>query len=296
MTGLLVVLLAGGLWWTSSDDPGADVRALGDPGTYRDWAARVGAVLDGVAVRPEVSAPTPVAMSPPPAASTVRSTPPAGLDEEGARLLPAVVVAEKSSAYAFAALQDDGVEPVAWSPCRPIRYVVNDDGAPDGFRAAVQEAVAEVSAATGLRFIDDGPTTEEPSADRGAYLREEYGNRWAPVLIAVAEPTAISFLDGDTAGVAYTYRVRGSASGTWHMVSGSVYLDREAFEFRSGADGEPGWTSVLRHELGHLVGLDHLDDPTQLMNPVTSSAVDTYQAGDLTGLALLGQGDCAPDA
>jgi hypothetical protein len=40
------------------------------------------------------------------------------------------------------------------------------------------------------------------------------------------------------------------------------------------------------------VGLDHVDDPAQLMYPTTG--MPTFQAGDLTGLAELGRGDCAP--
>jgi hypothetical protein len=295
LAALLALVLAVGLWWTRSEDPQGDVRALTDPETYREISARIENLLGDVAVRPEISEPHPVVVSPPPTVSATRSTPPIGQGESGSRLLPPVVVPEEDAAHGFAALQDDGVDPVAWSPCRPIRYVVNEEGGPDDFAATVRRAVGELSAATGLAFVDDGVTSEAPSAERGAYLPDRYGDQWAPVLIAVADPRTIPFLDGDTAGVAYTYRVRGLSSGIWHLVSGSVYLDREAFEFRGRAGGEPGWVPVLRHELGHLAGLDHLDDRSQLMNPVTSSAVRTYQAGDLTGLARLGRGACAPD-
>ena len=43
-----------------------------------------------------------------------------------------------------------------------------------------------------------------------------------------------------------------------------------------------------------MVGLAHVDDPTQLMY-AEGNAVTTFRAGDLAGLAELGHGSCAPD-
>lgn len=288
------MLLAGGFWWSASDDPRADVTALGDPATYENLVDRVEGLLGRVADVPIVVAgpgPVPVTGS---LVGGEGTTPAIGLEESRSRLAPPVSVAEPSSAYAFAALQDDGSTPVGWSPCRPVHYVVSTDHAPADFERAVDAAFTELAAATGLAFVDDGTTTEDPAPDRAAYLPGQYGSRWAPVLIAVAGDDEVPFLEGDTAGVAYTYRVRGLSSGEWHLVSGSVYVDREALDFRGDSRGDPSWLGILRHELGHLAGLNHLDDATQLMNPVTST-VRTYQAGDLTGLSILGRGSCAPD-
>ena len=44
------------------------------------------------------------------------------------------------------------------------------------------------------------------------------------------------------------------------------------------------------HEVGHLVGLDHVDDPTQLM--YRSTVTTELGAGDRSGLAILGNTPC----
>jgi hypothetical protein len=52
----------------------------------------------------------------------------------------------------------------------------------------------------------------------------------------------------------------------------------------------------LQHELGHAIGLGHAPRRGQVMDPIMNGAPD-YQAGDLTGLRLLGpagSGACRP--
>lgn len=52
--------------------------------------------------------------------------------------------------------------------------------------------------------------------------------------------------------------------------------------------------AVILHELGHLVGLDHVTAPKQVMYPETQLVSTSLGAGDLTGLSLLGSGACQP--
>ena len=218
--------------------------------------------------------------------------PPAGVDSADEPLGAPPPLARESSAYAFIATQEGSDAPVAYDPCRPIHVVENGRTAFMGSRELVQEALDAVSAATGLIFAYDGPTDEEPSRERAPYQPERYGERWAPVLIAWSDPARNPELQGTVAGLAGSSWVtvdRGSV-----YVTGSIELDGpQLAEIVLGFDGVADARSVIEHELGHLVGLDHVDDPTQLMNP-TGGAVTTYAEGDLTGLWHLGQGECFP--
>ena len=58
--------------------------------------------------------------------------------------------------------------PVGYSPCRPLHYVVNADLVPAGAQDLIPEAIDTMSRATGIRFIYDGATAEQPSAQRAS--------------------------------------------------------------------------------------------------------------------------------
>lgn len=232
--------------------------------------------------------------------ASVRDQPRSGFEEAGDRLSPPVEVATPHGSYRFQYTQGggtgggadaggaDGAEPVAWSPCRPVHVVVDPTGAPPTLHADVQVALGEVAAATGLVFADDGLTAEPASVDRESFQPSRYGDRWAPVLVAFADEAAVPALAG-TLGIAQVQPVTDRWAGREFLVSGTVYLHTDLLApGRAPAD----YQAVLRHELAHVVGLDHVDDPTQLMYPV--AGVTTFQAGDLTGLAALGDGACAP--
>lgn len=222
---------------------------------------------------------------------TIVAVPQDNYESDTTPLARAPDVDSPNDSYGFMHLTRDdsgGEVPVRWSSCEVIPYVVNPQHGDEQFEDYVQKAVDEIAELTGLTFKYEGLSDEPPKIDRGTRV-EQYGDRTAPVIIQFADEDAIPDLEGDIAGLANVARVELPGSKDPVYVSGAVYLDRELLDMR-GRDGEPGYLPVLRHELGHLVGLDHIDDTDQLMFP--APRVTTYQDGDRTGLAQLGEGPC----
>lgn len=195
--------------------------------------------------------------------------------------------------HAFALTQADGVTPVAYDPCRVVHYALRPNGSPEGGEELVHAAVARVSQVTGLVFVYDGPTDEAPGTGREVFQPDRYGDRWAPVLVAWQTEQENPALAGDTVGEAGSLAVS-LGDGPRVHVTGTVSLDAGQFPDLM-ADSPATASGIVLHELGHLVGLDHVDDTSQLLHPETVPGVTDYAAGDLTGLARLGRGPCVPE-
>jgi hypothetical protein len=191
--------------------------------------------------------------------------------------------------YAFLAVHPDG-SPVAWDPCRPIHVVVRPDGEPPGGRSLLLSVLGELSAASGLRFVDDGSTTEPPGADRSAYLKTRYGDRWAPVLVTWSSPTETTMLSDQVLGRAGPDSFGSGADR--RFVSGTAVFNAPLIAQQLSTGDSAKARAVLLHELGHLIGLGHVSDPFQVMYNTNSYPLARYHAGDLRGLELLGQGRC----
>lgn len=206
--------------------------------------------------------------------------------------LGVVPFVDGSGPHTFMQLQPGSTDPVTYDPCRPIHVVINDRTAPPGTEVLVEEAIAQVAQATGLRFVIEGATDEVPSMDRDLYQPDRYGDRWAPVLVAWSDPDELPGLRGDVAGLGGSGAV-GLDGGTMTYVSGQAALDGPQLERMMGLPGGMSAArAVILHELAHVVGLGHVDSPTQLMHDEGHPGIDSFQLGDREGLARLGDGEC----
>jgi hypothetical protein len=178
--------------------------------------------------------------------------------------------------YAF--LQTQGDDPVTWDHCQAIRYQVNPKGAPEGWQDIVTKAVQDIEDASGFVFMDLGTTSKTQ------LIGHRYdGNAWEPVLILWSDRYQDGALDGRVIGLGGGGTV--DVGGRLRYVVGKISLDsdlRDPFATRM----------TLEHELGHVLGLDHVDDVDELMNAEYVGQTG-FGPGDREGLKRLHDLPCA---
>ncbi|MFO7243355.1 MAG: matrixin family metalloprotease [Actinomycetes bacterium] len=204
------------------------------------------------------------------------------------RLLPEVPVTT-SGGYAFIT-EDRGV-PVRHDPCRPIRWVLNTDGMPAFAEQEIQAAIADIELRSGLKFEFAGYTDEPLDFERSLF-QDRYGDDYAPVIIGFSDASQTPDLAGAVTGVGGSTAIQGAFGPQRYLRSGVVVLDADDLKSRfASTSGALQARAIIMHELAHVLGLAHVDDPSQLMHPTHDRQL-TWGDGDLAGLAIAGAGPC----
>jgi len=180
---------------------------------------------------------------------------------------------EEAGSYAFLLKSRNG-DATGWDPCRPIRFVVNPDDAPDDWQNIVESAVSATAGASGFELAYAGTSQARPLDGADTI-------RGAPLLISWADAAEVPGLAGHTFAVAYTHPL--VLERRSYFVSGVIAINEDASAWTTGPREDPTAPLVLAHELGHILGLDHVDDPDELMNR-SYLGQDGFGPGDRRGL------------
>jgi len=189
------------------------------------------------------------------------------------------VVNGGKGSYAFLRTTADG-DPITWDHCTAIRYQVNPDGAPENWRDLVDGAFDEIAQSSGFVLLDAGETANRTLA--GTY--NPGSTRGEPLLIIWSSQGRLHSLQGDTVGLGGGAVIE--VNGLPRLVTGAIALDAEAHSRAYDPMTTRSQQLILMHEIGHVLGLDHVEDRRQLMNG-SYVGQDGLGAGDVAGLKAL---------
>ncbi|MEY5144952.1 MAG: hypothetical protein RL745_319 [Actinomycetota bacterium] len=218
-----------------------------------------------------------------------------------AAAVPQPAAGAAGSSYSLSYQSGSGAV-LRWNPCQRaityrvnLRYAGSSATARSSALADVKGAITKLSAATGIRFAYLGGTTRIPS---GSTWWQHTGD--AELIVAWVNQNRSSSRSSLLlhAGSSYTAATGGWWSWQWGSVGTSAALvrgyvvvnARDNSKLRAGFGSGTTRGGLLMHELGHVVGLNHARESSQLMYPVLlARSKAAYATGDLAGLSRVGR-------
>lgn len=189
---------------------------------------------------------------------------------------------EPEPSYKFTQFREDGVTPVGYNPCSTIRVAVNTANAPENADKLVSLAVEIIAEASGLDLVFGGVTSETPEYRDGKMRRPASGQ----VLVVWSDDKETPELKGSPVGIGGSAtRLTPEGLPGWHAF-GAITLDGPDVEGFS----DDALVGILLHELGHVLGLSHVESSAEVMHPWARTK--NLGPGDREGLAILGSLEC----
>ncbi|QGN59070.1 hypothetical protein [Nostocoides sp. HKS02] len=197
----------------------------------------------------------------------------------------------------YASLPNGTRAVVRWNGCQTdITYKVNLAAVPASLRPTIlsetQTTVNQLALYTGFRFSYKGATSEVPRV--GSLPRQS-----AELVIAYTTPSQTTYnLSGSAVGeggLYYAWSSMTSNGTTRYSVAaqrGFVVIDTPQMlrQLHGGFGTGMRRTNLLMHELGHVVGLQHVGDARQAMYPaLLTTAPRLGNWGDRTAFGLVGR-------
>jgi len=213
------------------------------------------------------------------------------------------------SSFSFFSAATASTPKAYWNPCQVIRYGIDTTQATAAGMTGSREvkrwksAVNEASRAMGVTFqyvgrVHARVAKNKPARLPGVDIVITYGN--ASRSGAAGYGAALAGTTAGVAGVNWT-----EAGQRDQITSGYVVIDardaaahtstwQQPFDPRPATQRNPDPLRALyMHEFGHALGLEHVEDSSQIMYPrVSSTRPDIYGSGDRAGLQALGSQAC----